>query len=50
MGVGVDGWYEIAEAWAKGAGLLEDLEIKVAPGVECPRCDVVLFLCRVLAK
>ncbi len=50
MGVGVDGWYEIAEAWAKGAGLLEDLEIKVAPGVECPRCDVVLFLCRALAE
>ncbi len=50
MGVGDDGWYEVAEAWAKGAGLLEDLEIKVAPGVECPRCDVVLFLCRALAE
>ena len=50
MGVGEDGWYAVAEAWAKGAGLLEGLEIEVAPGVECPRCDVVFLLCRALLK
>ncbi len=50
MGVGDDGWYAVAEAWAKGAGLLDGLEIEVAPKVDCPRCDVVLFLCRQLAK
>ena len=46
LGIGADGWYEVAEAWAQGAGLLKGLDIKVAPGVDCPRCDVVLFLYR----
>ena len=44
------GWYEVAEAWAGGAGLLDGLDIEVKPGVDCPRCDVVLFLYRELAK
>ena len=49
LGIGANGWYEVAEAWAKGAGLLDGLDVTVAPGVECPRCDVVLFLYRKLA-
>ena len=50
MGIGDNGWYQIAEAWAKGAGLLDGLDITVAPKVDCPRCDVVLFLFRQLAE
>ncbi len=50
LGIGTDGWYQVAEAWAKGAGLLEGLTLKVEPGVDCPRADVVLFLYRQLAK
>ncbi len=48
MGIGADGWYAVAEAWAKGAGLLDGLSITVMPGVDCPRCDVVLYLYRAL--
>ena len=48
MGIGDNGWYQVAEAWAKGAGLLDGLKTTVAPGVDCPRCDVVLFLYRQL--
>ena len=44
------GWYEVAEAWAGGARLLDGLDIEVKPGVDCARCDVVLFLYRELAK
>ena len=47
-GKGNEGWYQVAEAWAEGAGLLKGLGISVAPGVDCPRCDVVLFLYRQL--
>ena len=50
LGVGEDGWYTEAEAWAKGAGLLDGLELTVAPGVDCPRADVVYFLWRALGK
>ena len=50
LGIGTNGWYEEAGAWAKGAGLLDGLSIEVAPGVFCPRCDVVLFLYRQLGK
>ena len=50
LGIGTNGWYEEGGAWAKGAGLLDGLNTEVAPGVECPRCDVVLFLYRQLAK
>ena len=47
-GKGNEGWYQVAEAWAEGAGLLKGFGISVAPGVDCPRCDVVLFLYRQL--
>jgi hypothetical protein len=50
MGIGTNGWYDVAGAWAQGAGLLKDLDIQVAPGVDCPRADVVLFLYRLLAN
>ena len=48
--VGGKDWYQLPEAWATGAGLLDGLDIEVKPGVDCPRCDVVLFLYRELAK
>ncbi len=50
MGIGPDGWGAVSEAWAIGAGLLQGLSIEVKPGVDCPRCDVVLFLYRALAE
>ena len=50
LGVGADGWYAEAEAWARGAGLLTGLDIAVAPGVDCPRADVVLFLYRAVGE
>jgi hypothetical protein len=51
LGIGPDGWRDgVAAAWAQGAGLLDGLSIEVAPGVFCPRCDVVLFLYRQLGK
>lgn len=50
MGIGADGWYEVAGAWAKGAGLLDGLNTEVSNKVPCPRSDVVLFLYRKLGK
>ena len=50
MGIGPNGWYKEAEEWARGAGLLDGLDITVAPGVDCPRSDVVLYLFRELGK
>ena len=50
LGIGDDGWYAVAEAWAKGAGLLNGLSVTVAPGVDCPRRDVVLFIFRAVGK
>ena len=50
LGVGADGWGEESAAWAKNAGLLAGLNSAVAPGVDCPRCDVVLFLHRAVGK
>ena len=50
MGIGSNGWYKEAEEWARGAGLLDGLDITVAPGVNCPRSDVVLYLFRELGK
>ena len=50
MGAGADGWYLEARAWAVGAGLLQDLDVEVAPGVDCPRGDVVLFLYRAIVR
>ena len=50
LGIGADGWYADAETWAGKAGLLEGLDIRVAPGVDCPRADVVTFLYRMLAR
>ena len=46
LGIGTNGWYKEAEEWARGAGLLDGLNVSVAPGVDCPRSDVVLFLYR----
>ncbi|MBE6997414.1 MAG: hypothetical protein E7427_04495 [Ruminococcaceae bacterium] len=48
MGIGADGWYEVAEAWAQGAGLLKGMSAAVAPGVDCPRAGVVQLLYRAL--
>ena len=48
LGIGTNGWYKEAEEWARGAGLLDGLNVSVAPGVDCPRSDVVLFLYRQL--
>ena len=50
LGIGDNGWYEEAGAWAKDAGLLDGLTLAVSPEVDCPRADVVLFLYRQLAK
>ena len=50
LGIGADGWYQVAAAWAQGAGLLDGLDLTVAPGVDCLRCDVVYFLFRALEK
>ena len=50
MGLGANGWYEVAEAWAIGAGLLENVGLSVDPREQCPRSCVVLFLYRVLGK
>ncbi len=50
LGIGADGWYKEAGAWAKGAGLLDGLTLEVSPKVICPRADVVLFLYRKLAN
>ena len=46
LGIGTNGWYKEAEEWARGSGLLDGLDVSVAPGVDCPRSDVVLFLYR----
>ena len=48
-GRGNAGWYELAEGWAIGAGLMGDLALTVAPGVDCPRASVVYLLHRALA-
>ena len=50
LGIGDNGWYEEAGAWAKDAGLLDGLTLAVSPEVDCPRADVVLFLYRQLGK
>ncbi|MBE6996654.1 MAG: S-layer homology domain-containing protein, partial [Ruminococcaceae bacterium] len=47
---GQDGWYAVAEGYARGKGLLDGLTLKVEPGVDCPRRDVVLFLYRAVGK
>ena len=49
-GRGNEGWYQVAESWSLGAGLMGELEITVAPGVDCPRGSVVYFLHRALVK
>ena len=48
LGVGDNGWYDVAGAWATGKGLLDGLDLKVDPKTPCPRADVVLFLYRAL--
>ncbi len=44
---GGEGWYLAPAVWAEDLELL-DVGITVAPDVDCPRCDVVYFLWRVL--
>ncbi len=46
MGVGADGWYEDAGAWAEKDGLLKDTGLTANPKVNCPRGAVVTFLYR----
>ena len=48
LGIGDNGWYDVAGAWATGKGLLDGLDLKVDPKTPCPRADVVLFLYRAL--
>ncbi|MBQ3577193.1 MAG: leucine-rich repeat protein [Firmicutes bacterium] len=48
LGIGEDGWYEKAAAWAEENGLLSDTGFVTAPGVNCPRAAVVTFLYREL--
>ena len=47
---GKDGWYQEAADWAASHGLLRGVPLKIAPGVDCPRADVVTFLFRELAR
>ncbi len=49
MGIGTNGWGKESEEWARASGLLDGLDVTVAPGVDCPRSDVVLYLYRELA-
>ena len=50
LGIGADGWYAVAETWAKSAGLMDGHAVTVSPETNCPRADVVFFLHRALAK
>ena len=50
LGVGDNGWYAEAAAWAGKAGLLDGFLITVSPGTDCPRAGVVLFLYRAVGK
>ena len=50
LGIGADGWYAVAETWAKSAGLMDGHAVTVSPETDCPRADVVFFLHRALAK
>ena len=47
MGIGTNGWYEEAKAWANEAGLLSETGIAVSPDEQCPRGAVVTFLYRI---
>ena len=44
LGIGRDGWYEEAAAWAEKEGLLRGAGLEVDPRTECPRGAVVLAL------
>ncbi len=50
LGAGTDGWYEEAGEWAENLGLLKDMDLTVGTDVDCPRCAIVTFLYRALAK
>jgi hypothetical protein len=50
LGAGTDGWYEEAGEWATQKGFLKDMDLTVGTDVECPRCAIVTFLYRALAK
>jgi len=49
LGIGSDGWYKDAAAWAQNEGLLTGTGANVVPGENCPRANVVTFLYRKLA-
>ena len=46
LGVGSNGWYEEAGAWAAEHSLLDKTGLTVDPKVNCPRAAVVTFLYR----
>ena len=50
MGIGDNGWYKEAEAWARNDGLLDGLDLVVDQKTMCPRADVVLFIYREMNK
>ena len=49
LGVGENGWYTEARDWAESEGVLDPSGPEVAPDVDCPRAEVVLYLYRELA-
>jgi len=48
LGIGSDGWYKEAAAWAEKEGLLTGTGANVIPSENCPRSNVVTFLYREL--
>ena len=48
LGIGTNGWYQEAADWAVRENLLDKMDLKVDPGVNCPRGSVVTFLYREL--
>ena len=48
FGIGSNGWYSDAAAWASREGLLTGTGATVTPDENCPRRDVVTFLYREL--
>ncbi|MBQ9412103.1 MAG: InlB B-repeat-containing protein [Oscillospiraceae bacterium] len=49
LGVGTDGWYSDAAAWARDNNLLDDTGATVHPGEVCNRAQAVTFLYRAIA-
>ena len=46
LGIGSDGWYKEAAAWAEQEGLLTGTGANVLPREDCPRANVVTFIYR----